>query len=774
MSITGTSFIHRLGSRSARSRAGSKAENLRFLLRKGYRIPRTHVCTWDAFERFSAGDAEVLTQVAYELEHALDEGVSYAIRSSANVEDTRENSFAGQFATFLGVQGVGSVTEAIRQVWLSGASPKVAQHIDAALLPREGVKLAVVIQEMVRPECSGVSFGKNPVTGLDEVIVEAVRGSGVALVQEGVTPERWVSKWGMWTQRGDPGCLTEEDARLIVAETRSIQEQYGAPADLEWIMSSEGLIWIQLRQITALRGLTVYSNRISSEVLPGVIKPLVWSVNTPLVNGAWVRLMTEMIGPNSIDPSSLAKAFHYRAYFNMTAMGEFFAALGLPQESLELMMGIEQVGPEKPRFRPGPKIMAKAPRLMLFAFDKAFFSRRLAASSPSLQREYDRVKAQEFRSMSDEAVLRSLDDLYTLNKDAAYFNIVTPLLMFVYNRMLKSALAKQCVDFEDFDLVGDSMDIRDMDPAYHMAGLNERMRSKGLTRLSDTQESWREFESFMVRFGHLSDSGNDFSIAPWREKQEEVAAIVESLTTPEVRKRRLRFEDLPKEARKKMLLGFSYRMARKYMLNRERMGSLYTYGYGLFRVHFLELGRRLVDRGILDSPHDIFYLYLDEVRQALGGQPGSAPYKGLVSTRKADIESVRDVKMPPVIYGDQAPPVVTEIGRELRGLGTSRGVCRGRVRVVRGMEDFSKLAGGDVLVVPYSDVSFTPLFSKAGAVVAESGGLLSHSSIIARECSIPAVVSVQGATSLPDGTVVTVDGYEGRVIVHELLGAAQA
>ena len=86
--------------------------------------------------------------------------------------------------------------------------------------------------------------------------------------------------------------------------------------------------------------------------------------------------------------------------------------------------------------------------------------------------------------------------------------------------------------------------------------------------------------------------------------------------------------------------------------------------------------------------------------------------------------------------------------------------------MVKGIADFAKLEPGDVLIIPYSDVGWTPLFAKAGAVVAESGGILSHSSIIAREYNIPAVVSVDGALNLPDLTLVTVDGFQGEIIVH--------
>ena len=85
--------------------------------------------------------------------------------------------------------------------------------------------------------------------------------------------------------------------------------------------------------------------------------------------------------------------------------------------------------------------------------------------------------------------------------------------------------------------------------------------------------------------------------------------------------------------------------------------------------------------------------------------------------------------------------------------------------MVRGLGDFESVVPGDVLVVPFTDVGWTPLFARAGAVISESGGILSHSSIIAREYGIPAVVSVPGACDMADGTVVAVDGYSGTIVV---------
>jgi pyruvate,water dikinase len=139
----------------------------------------------------------------------------------------------------------------------------------------------------------------------------------------------------------------------------------------------------------------------------------------------------------------------------------------------------------------------------------------------------------------------------------------------------------------------------------------------------------------------------------------------------------------------------------------------------------------------------------------------------VVRKRTEELNQVRDIVPPGMIFGDHAPPLVPIQGQALTGIPTSLGNYTGPARVLQGIQDMGKVQEGDVLVIPYSDVGWMPLFTKAGAVVAESGGVLSHCSIIAREYGIPAVVSVTGACQLTDGTPLTVDGGRGEIIVHE-------
>jgi len=142
----------------------------------------------------------------------------------------------------------------------------------------------------------------------------------------------------------------------------------------------------------------------------------------------------------------------------------------------------------------------------------------------------------------------------------------------------------------------------------------------------------------------------------------------------------------------------------------------------------------------------------------------------IIDDRKQQIELVKDVTLPELIFGNQQPPIINEELQEYRGIPTSLGTYTGEARVLMGLSEFEKLKHGDILIIPYSDVGWTPLFSKAKAVISESGGMLSHSSIIAREYHIPAVVSVKGACNIKDGTILTVNGYTGQIEVVEKAG----
>ena len=189
----------------------------------------------------------------------------------------------------------------------------------------------------------------------------------------------------------------------------------------------------------------------------------------------------------------------------------------------------------------------------------------------------------------------------------------------------------------------------------------------------------------------------------------------------------------------------------------------------MFRRAYKRVGTSFFDFGWIDDVEDIFFLEHDEIVNAINQGRPECSFTDLIQERKDEYKQFELVTPPPVIYGDHPPAIVDNKSVTLTGNPTSRGLHRGVVRVVKTIGDFPKVIDDCVLVIPYSDVSWTPLFTRAGALVAEAGGMLSHSSIVARELGIPAIVSVDNATRLKDDTEVTVDGFTGKITLHDPL-----
>ena len=760
---------------------GNKAFNLSHLKKNGYVIPETFVCISDAHEKHRSGE-NVRDELREEIESLIPLKRKYSVRSSADIEDSSSYSFAGQFKTHLSVEGIEGLLDSIEDIWASSSLSTASAYLSSFGVQRTP-RMAVILQEMITSEISGVIFTRNPITGLDEEIVELVKGCGRSLVQDGVTPERWVKKWGGWIEAPD-NKENEAIVNRIIRQAKEMSEKFRIPLDLEWVFAGEKLYWLQMRKITTLRNVDIYSNRISREFLPGIIKPLIWSVNIPVVNSSWKRLFKELIGGQAdrIDVNRLAKSFYYRAYFNMGVIGDLFELLGMPREALEILAGIESPMEGRPSFRPGTRTIVYLPRMIYTVFKKLFFSNDIERFLRNTYVELRRMESAIHLKLGMDEAFDLIDELFEINTEASYFVIVSQLLNSIYNTLLSSRLKSESIDIEEICFRELSDRLGPIDPRQHLSRLNRlymeipdsdraRIHKAPLEELKGLGEFHgfsAEFEQFMKRFGHLSDSGNDFSRVTWRENPEAVLAMIAGYpgADSKVNEGRGALEDALGGSR---VIRIIYSAAVKFRVYRESVNFLYTYGYGLFRRYFLAVGDLMVGEGLLSERDDVFYLTYRELRSLSGNPELSTACKRTISECREEIERHRDLILPEVIYNElpESLLIADEATDHLRGVATAKGHYVGPVRVVRGVRDFGKIREGDVLVIPFSDVSWTPLFSKARAVVSESGGILSHCSIVAREYGIPAVVSVSGAMKLADSTIVAVDGYQGEVRVLE-------
>lgn len=297
-----------------------------------------------------------------------------------------------------------------------------------------------------------------------------------------------------------------------------------------------------------------------------------------------------------------------------------------------------------------------------------------------------------------------------------------------------------------------------------------------------------ELLGFLDQHGHLGQGFDDLSLASWAEEPSLLLAdVAKRLRHPasssDERRARLAAEsealtarvreqlaDRPEDlARFDELRGLAREIGpltegHNYWIDRKAQARL--------RVFALRVGRRLVAEGVFDDPTDIFYLSRAEVPELLRAP---ADRRDIVIERRAEHERQRTIT-PPYNVGtphrletgspDRFDGTRFESTEEgvLKGTGASAGVARGPARVVLGPSDFGRVQPGDIIVAPSSNPSWVPLFTIAGGLVTDTGGVLCHAAVVAREFALPAVVGLGDATKrIADGRLLEIDGVQGLV-----------
>ncbi|WP_147796663.1 PEP/pyruvate-binding domain-containing protein [Cellulomonas sp. Y8] len=226
--------------RDAGPESGAKARTLGRLLAAGFRVP-------DGVVVPRAGDAGWPRHLPGHL-RALG-GDTFAVRSSAAVEDAPGSSYAGQFRTLLHVRAA-DVVAAVREV--AAATAAAATYATALGAPTGG-GVAVLVQPMLVPAVAGVAFTRHPVTGARATVVEAVPGLADRLASGDADPERWHVDPGrsVHVERGH-GVLDPGRVRAVADVAERVEGLLGGGQDVEWAVDADGAVWtLQARPITA-------------------------------------------------------------------------------------------------------------------------------------------------------------------------------------------------------------------------------------------------------------------------------------------------------------------------------------------------------------------------------------------------------------------------------------------------------------------------------------------------------------------------------------------
>jgi pyruvate,water dikinase len=331
-------------------------------------------------------------------------------------------------------------------------------------------------------------------------------------------------------------------------------------------------------------------------------------------------------------------------------------------------------------------------------------------------------------------------------------------------------------------------DVADVVRTHH--GAIERLRRASDATLADDlresaggEEVHRAFAKFLERYGMRCTGEIDITRPRWHEAPTQLVPAIEGYLrggAPGQHRREFRAGAEGAERAAARLLGrlratpggaLKARVMRRLIaVYRARIGLREHPKYYIVRAldvakgALLQEGAGLVRAGLLRSPDEVFWFSLEELEGILRTRRVD---RAVLDARRDRFERDAELRPPRVITSEGE--VVTATARAavpegaLAGSAASAGVVEGRARIVRKLEG-SRLEKGEILVAPYTDPAWTPLFPLASGLVTEVGGLMTHGAVVAREYGIPAVVGVDRATeAIPDGARVRVNGSEGYV-----------
>ena len=303
-----------------------------------------------------------------------------------------------------------------------------------------------------------------------------------------------------------------------------------------------------------------------------------------------------------------------------------------------------------------------------------------------------------------------------------------------------------------------------------------------MARVEGGSEFRSAFDGFQERCGWRSE-GWEVASPTWREQPERPLGmirrmIIDETPSPEsglriaAQRREALAEELVKrlgsDSAKVAEFRGLFAEASSYVSVREDRAHWQLTAFGSLRVALLRRGENMVRAGSIDEAEDVFYLVPEEIE--VQDKAVQATLRSVVVERRREWERWSHVEPPHEIgVVDEATTAAasapaSQNEREVRGIAASRGVATGPAKVVSDIGDGDKLLPGDVLVCRTTSPPWTVLFSRAAAVVTDTGGALAHTAITAREYGIPCVVGARGATErIHDGMMITVDGGTGVV-----------
>jgi len=778
------------------STVGGKARGLHLMDKAGYSVPEAFIVTQIGADDSLDEALEAYSRMGSPL---------VSVRSSASVEDGEDYSAAGQFSTFLNVQGADCVRQAIQDC-VASLHNETALHYRQNFLQASGTdcQMTVVVQRMVDARCAGVIFTQAPMKA-GFTLVEAVTGLGENLVSGKISAQQYRVRDHHVEEMPENAILSEEEAVRLGEQGKLLEQVFGQPMDLEWAIDQEDHIqWLQARPITVGESVTmneldctwdvtrsVLTTGNIGEVMPGAVTPL--NLSTSMLALDWGVMETyRQIGciPHEVAPYKYITPFYNHMFFNMSNMYEFgHSAFGTTKETMDLAIcgrvleGYPDL--DMPDASPWKKMR-----------NTRVFMHYMLGGEEAKQGMDRWVNTIRFDLDADmHGLYRQILDHFQALKWVNYYHYRTSyysggmtnfLMMAVSSRYssreeCQAAIAGCMTGIDHFE----SADI--LHRMRHLATLilSEQPDCAAYTaeqldryyRLHASEQVREAYTEFMTHHGHRGIREMEIRCASWQMNPisfwQSMRQVLASASHDEP-KGGIDWQEHARQLTEGMSTGMSrltYRLirnARRGVQYREYTKARVVLALDRYKQAYARLSCLMHKAGLLPDTDAIYFLTQDEVGRVLRGETGLS--KKALARRRLFPQQM-ELRFPDVCLGMPRPIEAQQTdttATRYTGTPVSRGIVTGPAHIVLSEDDANHLQPGEIMVAACTDVGWTPYYDIIGGLITEIGSALSHGIVVAREYALPSVVNVPNAlNNIHNGDIITLDGNTGTIIIKE-------
>lgn len=734
----------------------------------------------------------------------------YAVRSSGLKEDLESFSFAGQYETFLNSAGTDAIKSAVIDCYKSMFTETIIAYLVNNDIGTDNLEMAVIVEEMVNSEKSGIAFTINPLTGDDkEIVVEIAEGLGDNIVSGKVVPERYFYNWFTDVYQYDETnkLLSKQELHELMKTLLDIQLFFGYPCDVEFAIENGKVYILQSRSITRVLYSGIKDQWSTADFKDGgvsatVCTPFMWSLYEYIWEYTLKKYMVDSKIQKEKDLRKLGDMFYGRPYWNMTMVKNGMAMVpGFKERAFDSEFGVKITYTGDGRTT---KITPKS----IFAILRMAVKQKgiLQKHLDNVERYKEELLTKYYQYLANSKIDYSPDDFQKmwvtliktdyLQSEATYFWQI--FLNTVHQALFKDKILKYATQSEYFHLIGGLDKISHLLPFYDMWEIGRRINADKAALsywtsssieaiLQDYENNSKsnfmpEFNMFMDDYGYHSQKELDVTFPCYFEDAGSVIKMFkESIALDEGRdpaldrqkQKNAYQEQLAKlkakvgEKKYKKLLA-SIERIRSMLWWREELRDVSTRFYYIIRIYTMKLAENYVEQGVIASKDDIWFLKIEDIFEFIGQKKSVDDLKAIIKKNRKYYNSFRNFTSENEIGAvfNKEGTVRKMRSKNIAGIGCNSGTVTGTARIIEDLSEVDKLQPDDILVTKFTDTGWTGKFAILKGIVTEYGGILCHAAIVSREYGIPCVVSVTDAMKLiKDGSTISVNGETGEILI---------